>query len=147
MKPHLRGWLPLCLAMSFLLASEQPASAQRNKPPGPNIGNPNPPGGNNIGQPPQNPFAQPGQDPFGQPGQNPFGQPGQNPFGGPGGGNAAVNAAASSASTGMIVAGIGLILAGLALTGGVVYMALQGQKTGYGGRSRGRKKTRRDDDD
>ena len=146
MKPLLRGWLPLCLATSFLLAVVQPASAQFQKGtrPATMIGNPNPPGGNNVGQPGQNPFGQPGQDPFAQKGQNPFGQPGQNPFGGPGGGNAA---AASSASTGMIVAGIGLILAGLALTGGVIYMALQGQKTSYGGGTRRRKKPRRDDDD
>ena len=121
MKPLLRGWLPLCLATSFLLAAVRPAPAQNA------IGNR--PGGNN----------------FGQPGGNNFGQ--QNPFGGPAGGNAAAAAAASSVSTGMIVAGIGLILAGLALTGGVVYMAMAGQKTSYGGGGRRKKRPRRDDDD
>ena len=129
MKPLLRGWLPLCLALSFLLAAVRPAPAQNA------IGQR--PGGNNLGQP--------GGNNFGQPGGNNLGQ--QNPFGGPAGGNAAAAAAASSVSTGMIVAGIGLILAGLALTGGVVYMAMQGQKSSYGGGGRRKKRPRRDDDD
>jgi hypothetical protein len=137
MKPLLRGWLPLCLALSFLLAAVRPAPAQKA------IGQR--PGGNQFGQPGGNNFGQPGGNNFGQPGGNNFGQP--NPFGGPAGGNAAAAAAVSSVSTGMIVAGIGLILVGLAVTGGVVYMAMAGQKTSYGGGGRRKKRPRRDDDD
>lgn len=122
MKPLPRGRLTLCIAASLLLAAVQPASAQRQRGsrPGMNIGNP--PAGNDIGQP--------GGINFGTPPNN-----------------AAAAAVASSVSTGMMVAGIGLILAGLALTGGVVYLALQGQKTSYGGGSRRRKRPRRDDGD
>ena len=47
----------------------------------------------------------------------------------------------------MIVAGIGMILAGLALTGGVIFLALQGQKTSYAGGATRRRKKRRDADD
>ena len=59
--------------------------------------------------------------------------------------NNGVNNPASGLGAGMIVTGIGLILVGLVLTGGVVYLALQGQKNAYGGRRR--RRNRRDDDD
>jgi hypothetical protein len=121
MKSLLRGWLPLCLATSCLLAAVQPALAQRNPPPG----------GNNFGQPGGNNFGQPGGVQFGQPGGVQFGQS---------------NPVTSGIGTGMIISGIGLIIAGLALTGGVVYLAIQGQKTSYAGGSR-RRKRRRDEDD
>ena len=59
--------------------------------------------------------------------------------------NAAADAA-SGVGSGMIVIGIGMIVAGLALTGGVVFMALQGQKTSYAGGARRSRKKRHDAD-
>ena len=59
--------------------------------------------------------------------------------------NAQNNAAASAAAgvgTGMMLVGIGMIIAGLALTGGVVYLAIQGQKSSYGGSRRSRRSRR-----
>ena len=126
-------------ATSFLLAIVEPALAQNA------IGRPS----NNRGNPPN--------------GGNFTGQPGMN-VGNPNGGNAtgnssndslgtnnANNAAAANAvsgfGSGMIVAGIGMILAGLALTGGVIFLALQGQKTSYAGGATRRRKKRRDADD
>ena len=60
--------------------------------------------------------------------------------------NAAAANAVSGVGSGMIVIGIGMIVAGLALTGGVVFMALQGQKTSYAGGARRSRKKRRDVD-
>ena len=115
MKPLLRGFLPLCLAIGCLLTAVQPSSAQFNKRPRP--GNPGMnPGGMNQGNP-NDPAA------------------------------AAAASAASGVGAGMIVGGIAMIVAGLALTGGVVYLGLQGQKTSYAGGTRRRRKKRRDDED
>ena len=58
--------------------------------------------------------------------------------------NNANNATAANAVSGF---GSGMILAGLALTGGVIFLALQGQKTSYAGGATRRRKKRRDADD
>ena len=145
MKLLRRAFLPLCLAMCCVLLTVQPAVAQRNKNRANNPGG-LPPGGLNQGG--MNQGNNP-NDQFGNPnGNNQFGNNGNIQFGNP---NTPAGAAAASAAsgigTGMIVGGIGMILVGLALTGGVIYLALAGQKTSYAGGTRRRRKKRRDDED
>ena len=146
MKPP-QGWLSLCLISSCLLAAAQPVLAQRPRP-GTNIGGggnfTGKPGGTNIGKQPGNPGFNIGGN---QPGDFPdpwaTGQPN-----GLGNVNTAAVNAASGVSTGLIVSGVAMLLVGLGFTGGVIYLALQGQKPSYmGGGGRRNRKKRRDPDD
>ena len=164
MKPLPRGWLSFCLATSCLLAAVQPAPAQNpgtglgsgtnigNPPGGLNVGNPpdglnvgNPPGGLNAGNP--NVGMPPGGMPMG--GTRPLeNSAGLFPNTTNNSGNGGAVYRESNVGGGTIVAGIGMILVGLALTSGVVYLALQGQKSSYaGGSSRRPRKKRRNADD